>query len=44
MAGTVILTGVHGSVAIHTDEQLLKVHIDFTFISTVWDAGEARAN
>lgn len=44
MAGTVILTGVHGSVAIHTDEQLLKVHNDFTFIPTVWDAGEAHAN
>ena len=31
-----ILSGVHGSGAIHTDEQLLKVHNDFTFISTVW--------
>lgn len=44
MAGTIILTGANGSVAMHTAEQLLKAHPDFTFIFTVRDAAETDPN
>ncbi|OTA53615.1 putative short-chain dehydrogenase [Hypoxylon sp. EC38] len=44
MAGSVILTGANGSLAIHAVEYLLKKYPEYTAILTVRDASDADVN